>query len=61
MTARQGKGYCREALETYKIPSEVRVIHDFPRSQSGKPQKSKLRAMALEEVEGRHQHDGGSG
>lgn len=61
MTAGQVKGYCREGLETYKIPSEVRLVHDFPRSQSGKPQKFKLRAMALEETEGGHQDDGGSG
>jgi acyl-CoA synthetase (AMP-forming)/AMP-acid ligase II len=57
MTPRAVKGYCREALEPYKIPSEVRFVTDFPRAQSDKPQKFKLRAKALEEMEGRKQHD----
>jgi acyl-CoA synthetase (AMP-forming)/AMP-acid ligase II len=51
MTPRAVKSYCREALEPYKIPKEVRFAVDFPRAQSGKPQKFKLRAKAIEETE----------
>jgi acyl-CoA synthetase (AMP-forming)/AMP-acid ligase II len=57
MTPREVKSYCREALEPYKIPGEVRFVADFPRAQTGKPQKFKLRAKALEETKGWNQRD----
>jgi fatty-acyl-CoA synthase len=47
MTARQVLDYCRAGLEVYKIPDKVRFVTDFPRAASGKPQKFKLREMAL--------------
>lgn len=53
MTPQQIKSYCWEALEPYKIPSEVRIMADFPRAQTGKPQKFRLRAKALGERRGR--------
>jgi fatty-acyl-CoA synthase len=51
MTPREAVDYCRVALEPYKIPSEVRFVADFPRTATGKPQKFRLRAMALAEAE----------
>jgi len=57
MTARAVKSYCRDALEPYKIPSKVCFVPDFPRAQTGKPQKFKLRAKALREMKGEQQHD----
>jgi acyl-CoA synthetase (AMP-forming)/AMP-acid ligase II len=53
MTARQVLSYCRQEMETHKIPSEVRFVTHFPCSQSGKVQKVKLRARALQETERR--------
>lgn len=52
MTAQEVLDYCRAELEAYKIPSRVRFVSDFPRSATGKPQKFKLREVALQEVEG---------
>jgi fatty-acyl-CoA synthase/long-chain acyl-CoA synthetase len=49
MTAREVRNHCRAALEPYKIPARVRFVADFPRSQTGKPQKFKLQAIALRE------------
>ncbi len=49
MTAQEVRDYCRVALEACKIPSRVCFVDDFPRSETGKPQKFKLRAMALQE------------
>lgn len=43
--------HCRAALEPYEIPQRVRIVDDFPRSSAGKPQKFRLREMALEELE----------
>jgi fatty-acyl-CoA synthase/long-chain acyl-CoA synthetase len=53
MTAPQVLSYCRQEMEAYKIPSEVRFVNGFPCAQSGKVQKFKLRARALEELERR--------
>ncbi|MCX7680520.1 MAG: acyl--CoA ligase [Anaerolineae bacterium] len=49
MTAQEVLDYCRAALEAYKIPSRVRFLREFPRSATGKPQKFKLRELALQE------------
>ena len=48
LTPRQIREYCRGALETYQIPQVVRILPDFPRTSTGKPQKFRLREMALE-------------
>ncbi len=45
--------YCREELEPYKIPGQVRIVADFPRAEGGKPQKFRLREMALDETKRR--------
>lgn len=39
--------YCRERLDAALIPDQVRVVDEFPLSNAGKVQKSKLREMAL--------------
>ena len=52
MTAADVISYCREELEPFKIPAQVRFVTEFPRSATGKPQKFKLRQMALEEEKG---------
>jgi fatty-acyl-CoA synthase len=57
MTAREVLDYCRIGMESYKVPDRVRFVSDFPRSASGKPQKFKLRDMALEE---RHRPQAGN-
>jgi len=48
MTAQEVLDYCREALEPHKIPSLVEFVDEFPRSETGKPQKFKLRAAAIQ-------------
>jgi fatty-acyl-CoA synthase len=52
MTPQEVLGYCRDALEPYKIPSQVRFVNDFPRAETGKSQKFELRALALQERQG---------
>jgi len=52
MTAQEVLDYCRVALEPYKIPGRVQFVTDFPRSETGKPQKFRLREMALHETKG---------
>jgi len=52
MTAQEVLDYCRVALEPYKIPGHVQFVTDFPRSETGKPQKFRLREMALHEAKG---------
>jgi fatty-acyl-CoA synthase len=52
MRPRQVLDYCRKGLDAHKIPDRVRFVTDFPRAASGKPQKFKLREMALRERQG---------
>jgi acyl-CoA synthetase (AMP-forming)/AMP-acid ligase II len=52
MTAQEVLDYCRVALEPYKIPGHVQFVTDFPRSETGKPLKFRLREMALHETKG---------
>jgi fatty-acyl-CoA synthase/long-chain acyl-CoA synthetase len=52
MTSQEVLDYCRAELEVYNIPSRVCFVSEFPRSETGKPQKFKLREMALQEMEG---------
>ncbi|HEY74718.1 MAG TPA: acyl--CoA ligase [Thermoflexia bacterium] len=49
LTSRQVREHCRGVLEPYEIPQVVRIVDDFPRSSTGKPQKFRLREMALQE------------
>jgi fatty-acyl-CoA synthase len=51
MSAQEVLDYCRAALQAYMIPSEVRFVNDFPRSETGKPQKYKLRLDYLSNSE----------
>jgi len=51
MTLQQVMSHCRAALEPYKIPKRIRFVSEFPRSETGKPQKFRLRARALGEME----------
>jgi len=52
MTAREVLDYCRMGMDAYKIPDRVCFVTDFPRAASGKPQKFKLREVALQERQG---------
>ncbi len=62
MTAREVVEHCRAALESYKIPSQVRFVADFPRSETGKAQKFRLREQALgQDLEGAGLDGGGEG
>lgn len=47
MTAQEVLVYCRRELEAYKIPSQVRFLDDFPRTETGKPKKFELRRAYL--------------
>ncbi|MGQ9585861.1 MAG: class I adenylate-forming enzyme family protein [Anaerolineae bacterium] len=49
LTERDVVAHCREALEAYKVPDQVRIVADFPRTDLGKPQKFHLREQALRE------------
>jgi acyl-CoA synthetase (AMP-forming)/AMP-acid ligase II len=51
MTAQEVKDHCRAELEPYKVPRRVRFVAELPRSETGKPQKFKLRELALAEPE----------
>lgn len=53
LSAQEVLQYCREGLEAYKIPDQVRFVTEFPRSGLGKVQKTVLRAMAEAEETGR--------
>jgi acyl-CoA synthetase (AMP-forming)/AMP-acid ligase II len=46
MTPQDVLSYCRQELEAFKIPSQVRFVADFPRTETGKPKKFELRAHA---------------
>jgi fatty-acyl-CoA synthase len=62
MTTREVVEHCRAALESYKIPSQVRFVADFPRSETGKAQKFRLREQALgQDLEGAGLDGGGEG
>jgi fatty-acyl-CoA synthase len=47
MTAREVLAYCRQELEAFKIPSQVRFLDDFPRTETGKIKKFELRRAYL--------------
>jgi fatty-acyl-CoA synthase len=52
MTPQEIMDHCRAELEPYKVPARVRLVADFPRSETGKPQKFKLRSIASQATEG---------
>jgi fatty-acyl-CoA synthase len=52
VTVQEVLDYCRVDLEPWKIPSRVRIVPQFPRTETGKPQKFRLRQMALRETQG---------
>jgi fatty-acyl-CoA synthase len=39
---------CRARLEAHEIPEQVVIVQDYPRTQTGKPQKYLIRQMAME-------------
>jgi acyl-coenzyme A synthetase/AMP-(fatty) acid ligase len=47
MTGQEVLAYCRQELEPSKIPSQVRFVADFPRTETGKPKKFELRQAFL--------------
>jgi acyl-CoA synthetase (AMP-forming)/AMP-acid ligase II len=50
LTEKEIVAQCRSNLEAYEIPERVWFVGDYPRTQTGKPQKFKLRQIALEKV-----------
>jgi acyl-CoA synthetase (AMP-forming)/AMP-acid ligase II len=57
LTSRQVLDYCRKELEAFRIPNQVRIVADFPRTEIGKPQKYLLKAGIIAELEKEKQHD----
>jgi acyl-CoA synthetase (AMP-forming)/AMP-acid ligase II len=49
LTPQEVLEYCRAGMEAYKVPNQVRIVGDFPRTATGKPQKFRLREMAQQE------------
>jgi acyl-CoA synthetase (AMP-forming)/AMP-acid ligase II len=50
LSPRQVLDYCRKELEAFRIPNQVRIVKDFPRTEIGKPQKYLLKAGILAEL-----------
>ena len=48
--------HCRSSLEAHEIPQHVRITQDFPRASGAKPQKHKLREIALKELQHHDKH-----
>ncbi|HSB66601.1 MAG TPA: class I adenylate-forming enzyme family protein [Anaerolineales bacterium] len=57
LSVRQVLEYCRKELEAYRIPNQVRIVEDFPRTDIGKPQKYLLKAGIIGGLEKDSQHD----
>ncbi len=57
LTSKQVLEYCRKELEAFRIPNQVRIVDDFPRTEIGKPQKYVLKAGIMAELEKDRQHD----
>ncbi len=51
LSPQEVREYCRGRLEPYQIPQTVRIVEDFPRASTGKPQKFRLRELALQQRE----------
>jgi len=39
--------HCRQGLEAHEVPDQVRIVEDWPRAESGKAQKHRLRQIAV--------------
>jgi acyl-CoA synthetase (AMP-forming)/AMP-acid ligase II len=50
LTEKEIVSQCRKNLEAYEIPERIWFVADYPCTQTGKPQKFKLRQIALEKV-----------
>ena len=50
LSAQQVLDFCRQELEPFKIPSQVRFVSDFPRTEIGKPQKYLLQSEIINEL-----------
>jgi len=50
LNVQQVLDYCRAELEPFKVPSQVRFVNDFPRSEIGKPQKYRLQSDIMIEL-----------
>ncbi len=50
LTDKEIVAVCRTNLEAYEIPERIWFVKDYPRTQTGKPLKFKLRQIALEKV-----------
>ena len=48
LTAEDIKDYCRESIAYFKVPEYVDFVEEYPMTASGKIQKYKLRAAAVE-------------
>jgi acyl-CoA synthetase (AMP-forming)/AMP-acid ligase II len=57
LTARQVLDYCRKDLEAFKIPSQVRIVEDLPRTELGKVQKYRLQSEIMAELGKEKVHD----
>jgi fatty-acyl-CoA synthase len=51
LTPREVLEFCRKELEAFRIPNQVRIVDDFPRTEIGKPQKFLIRENILAELE----------
>jgi len=57
LSAQQVLDFCRAELEPFKIPSQVRFVADFPRTEIGKPQKYLLQSEIIHELGKDKGHD----
>jgi fatty-acyl-CoA synthase len=57
LTSRQVLDYCRKELEAFRIPNQVRIVQEFPRTEIGKTQKYVLKAGIMAELEEEKRHD----
>ena len=43
--------FCREQIAHYKVPRYIRFVESFPMTVTGKPQKFKMRAAMMQELD----------
>ncbi len=48
------RDFCRDAIAHFKIPRHIRFVDEFPLTVTGKPQKFKMRAAMIEQLQGDH-------
>jgi fatty-acyl-CoA synthase len=49
-SAEEIRDFCRGKIAHYKIPRYIKFVHEFPLTVSGKIQKYKMRAVAIDEL-----------